>query len=65
MCSMKTVRIKFTESDKLFILREHYASEASLYSISKKYGIERGSLRYWMIKYPINSESLSLPSQPN
>lgn len=31
--------------------------------MSKKYGIERGTLRYWMNKYPINSESLSLPSQ--
>jgi hypothetical protein len=31
--------------------------------MSKKYGIERGTLRYWMNKYPMNSESLSLPSQ--
>lgn len=27
------------------------------------YGIERGTLCYWMNKYPMNSESLSLPSQ--
>lgn len=60
---MKTGRTKFTESDKLSILLEYYASGASLYSMSKKYGIERGTLRYWMNKYPMNSESLSLPSQ--
>ena len=60
---MKTGRTKFTESDKLSILREYYARGASLYSMSKKYGIERGTLRYWMNKYPMNSESLSLPSQ--
>ena len=60
---MKTGRTKFTESDKLSIHREYYASGASLYSMSKKYGIERGTLRYWMNKYPMNSESLSLPSQ--
>ena len=60
---MKTGRTKFTESDKLSILREYYESGASLYSMSKKYGIERGTLRYWMNKYPMNSESLSLPSQ--
>ena len=60
---MKTGRTKFTESDNLSILREYYASGASLYSMSKKYGIERGTLRYWMNKYPMNSESLSLPSQ--
>ncbi len=46
-------------------MEKYYASKVSLFSMSKKNGIERGTLRYWMNKYPMNSESLSLPSQPN
>ena len=36
---MKKSTSKFTDSDKLSILREYYASGSTLYAIAKKYAV--------------------------
>lgn len=60
---MKTTTIRFTESEKLSILRDYYASGASKSEISKKYAIDRSHVDYWIKIYPIDSEPLSLPPE--
>ncbi len=59
----KTRTIKFTESDKLSILREYYSSGVSKSEISKKYELSRNQIDYWIKVYSIDSEALSLPAE--
>ena len=59
----RTRTIKFTESDKLSILREYYSSGASKSEISKKYELSRNQIDYWIKIYSIESEALSLPAE--
>ena len=59
----KSRTIKFTESDKLSILREYYSSGVSKSEISKKYELSRNQIDYWIKVYSIDSEALSLPAE--
>lgn len=53
----------FAETFKLEVLREMYSTGASRNSICKKYEISSTLLRFWIRKYPIDSELLSLPQE--
>ena len=54
----------YSETFKLEVLRDYYTSGMSTYVISKKWGIPSHSTLFkWIRKYPLHSESLSLPSE--
>lgn len=58
----KSVRRRtFDLQFKLTVLKDYYENNASMRGIARKYGIEKGSLSYWLKQY--ESEGLSLPSE--
>lgn len=53
----------FTETFKLEVLREMYSTGASHSSTCRKYDICSSLLLYWIRKYPVDSNLLSLPQE--
>lgn len=54
---------EFPEVFKLQVVRDYYVHGGSKSSVSRKWGIGRTSLMQWLKRWPIDSESLSLPSE--
>ena len=61
MTNRKTPRV-YTEVFKLQVLSDYYSSGSTLASISRKWNVEWASLKQWTKRWPVDSSSLSLPS---
>jgi len=60
----KSVHRSYSETFKLEVLRDHYSNCSSLKFTVRKWGLScERVLHYWIKKYPIDSESLSLDTQ--
>lgn len=54
----------YSESFKLEVIQDYYASGMSMGSITRKYGLSSNQLlSYWLKRYPIDSKELSLPEE--
>lgn len=60
---MKKKKKHFPLIEKLSILREYYSSGVSMYAMARKYEVNASTIRSWVLKYPIATESLSLPEE--
>lgn len=57
-------RKTYSETFKLEVLRDYYASGLSMIATAKKWGLKnRGDIFRWIKLYPIDSDSLSLSSE--
>lgn len=54
---------EFSDSFKMKVLVDYYSSGQSQASIVRKWDITWGSMYQWLRRWPIESESLSLPSE--
>ncbi len=52
-----------SETFRLEVLRDYYLSGDSKRSIALKWGIDRSTLHYWLNRYPLDCELLSLPAE--
>lgn len=54
----------YSESFKLEVIQDYYASGMSMGSITRKYALSSNQLlSYWLKRYPIDSKELSLPEE--
>ena len=53
----------YSDDFKLKVLSDYYSSGMSKTLISRKWGIDHGSIRNWQKIWPIDSKELSLPDE--
>ena len=56
-------RREFSDAFKLQVLIDYYSSGASQASILRKWNVSSGSMFQWLKRWPVDSKSLSLPSE--
>ena len=59
----KRERFHYSDDFKLQVLSDYYRSGMSKFLISRKWGIDHGSIRNWQKLWPIDSKALSLPEE--
>ena len=62
MTKRRTPR-EFSDSFKMKVLVDYYSSDQSQASILRKWNVSWGSMYQWLKRWPVDSKSLSLPSE--
>lgn len=62
MTKRRTPR-EFSDSFKMKVLVDYYSSGQSQASILRKWNVSWGSMYQWLKRWPVDSKSLSLPSE--
>lgn len=54
---------EFSEVFKLQVVRDYYVTGSTKSDLSRKWGVSRAAIISWVRQWPIDSKSLSLPSE--